>query len=90
MMQDKNLPKRYWAETVHTTVYILNRSPTKAIKDLTLYEAWHKRKPRVEHLGCVAYADILKENREKLDEKGEICIFIAYSHEKKGQSFQEM
>ena len=87
MMQGKHLPKGYWAEAVHTTVYILNRSPTKAVKDLTPYEAWHKRKPRVEHLkvfGCVAYAHIPKENREKLDEKGEKCIFIGYSHETKG------
>ncbi|XP_057529719.1 probable WRKY transcription factor 47 [Amaranthus tricolor] len=87
MMQGKHLPKRYWAEAVHTAVYILNRSPTKAVKDLTPYEAWHKRKPRVEHLkvfGCVAYAHIPKENRKKLDKKGEKCIFIGYSHETKG------
>ena len=38
-MQGKNLPKRYWAEAVHTVVYILNRSSTKAVKDLTPYEA---------------------------------------------------
>ena len=50
MMQGKNLPKRYWAEAVHTAVHILNRSPTKAVKDLTPYEAWQKIKPRVEHL----------------------------------------
>ena len=78
MMQGKNLPK---------AVYILNRSPTKAVKDLTPYEAWHKRKPRVKHLkvfGCIAYAHIPKENREKIDEKREKCIFIRYSHETKG------
>ena len=33
--------------------------------------------------GCVAYAHIPKENREKLDEKGEKCMFIGYSHETK-------
>ena len=86
MMQGKHLPKRYWAETIHTAVYILNRSPTKAVKDLTPYEAWHKRKPRVEHpkvFGCVAYAHIPKENWEKLDENGENCIFIGYSQKQK-------
>ena len=92
MMQGKHLPKGYWAEAVHTAVYILNRSPTKTVRDLTPYEAWHKRKPRVEHLkvfGCVAYAHIPKENREKLDEKGEKCIFIGYSHETKGYRLYE-
>lgn len=44
-------------------------------------------KPRVEHLkvfGCIAYAHIPKENRNKLDGKGEKCIFIGYSDESKG------
>ena len=87
MMQGKNLPKYFWAEAVHTAIYILNRSPTKALRSMTPYEAWHKRKPRVEHLkvfGCIAYAHIPKENRDKLDGKGEKCIFIGYSDESKG------
>jgi len=68
-------------------VYILNQSPTKAVSNQTPYEAWFKRKPKVEHFrifSCIAYAHIPKENREKLDEKGEKCIFIGYSNESKG------
>lgn len=87
MMQGKNLPKCFWAEPVHTAIYILNRSLTKVVMGMTTYEAWHKRKPSVEHLkvfGCIAYANIPKENREKLDGKGEKCIFIGYSDESKG------
>jgi hypothetical protein len=30
---------------VVTAVYILNRSPTKALNGMTPYEAWHGRKP---------------------------------------------
>jgi len=87
MLQSKNLPKYFWVEAINTTVYILNRSSTKAVPNQTPYEAWFKRKPKVEHFrifGCIAYAHILKENREKLDEKGEKCIFIGYSNESKG------
>jgi hypothetical protein len=43
---------------VETTVYILNRSPTKALNGRTPYEAWHGRKPAVSHLrvfGCLAF-----------------------------------
>ena len=38
------------------------------------YKAWFNRKPTVDHFKdfeCVAYSHIPKENREKLDEKGE-------------------
>jgi len=87
ILQSKDLPKQYWAEAVNTAVYILNRSPTKAVLNKTPYEAWFKRKPKVDHFkvfGCIAYSHIPKENREKLDGKGEKCIFIGYSDESKG------
>ena len=53
----------------------------------TAYEAWFKTKPKVDHLrvfGCINYSHIPKENQEKLDGKGEKCIFIGYSDESKG------
>jgi hypothetical protein len=40
----------FWGEVVVMAVYILNRSPTKALNGRTLYEAWHGRKPVVSHL----------------------------------------
>ena len=65
MLQGKNLPKNFWAEAVNTAVYILNRSPTKAMLNKTPYEAWCDRKPLVEHFkifGCVAYSHIQKKS----------------------------
>ena len=47
MLKGKGLPNQYWAEAVSTAVYILNRSPTKAVRDKTPYKAWHGRKPHV-------------------------------------------
>ena len=87
MLQHKNLPKNLWAEAVSTTIYILNCSPTKAVLNMTPYEAWFNRKPTVHHFkvfGCVAYSHIQKENREKLNEKEEKCIFVSYSDQSKG------
>ena len=49
-VKGKGIPSNLWAETYHTVVYILNRSPTKAIKDKTPFEAWHNRKPTIDHL----------------------------------------
>uniref|UniRef100_A0A2N9EI16 Integrase catalytic domain-containing protein n=1 Tax=Fagus sylvatica TaxID=28930 RepID=A0A2N9EI16_FAGSY len=87
MLKGKGLPNMLWAEAVHTAVYILNRSPTKAVRNKTPFEAWHKQKPMVNQLkvfGCIAYAHIPSQEREKFDEKGEKYIFIGYSDESKG------
>ena len=87
MLKAKGLPNKYWAEAVNTAIYLLNRSPTKAVQHMTPYEAWFQRKPKIDHLkifGCPAYYHVLPQNREKFDEKGEKCIFIGYSDHSKG------
>jgi hypothetical protein len=59
LLKQRGMPAVFWGEAVVTTVYILNRSPTKALEGRTLYEAWHGRKPAVSHLrvfGCLAFA----------------------------------
>ena len=33
--------------------------------------------------GCIAYAQVPKTERKKLDDRGERCIFIGYSEESK-------
>ena len=76
------MPKQFWAEAVAWTSYILNQCPTKSVKNKTPHEAWSGKKPTVEHLrvsGCIAYAQVPKARRKKLDDRGEKCIFIGYS-----------
>lgn len=54
----KGLPGWFWGEVVNTTVYILNRCPTKSVKGMTPFEAWHGNKLAVHHLkifGCIVY-----------------------------------
>ena len=45
MLHSRKIEVHLWAETIHTTVYILNRTPTKAIMNITPKEAWSGRKP---------------------------------------------
>ena len=69
-----------------TSVYLLNISPTKAMLNQTPYKAWKGTKPLVSHLrtfGCISYALINSQTRQKLNEKSEKCIFIGYSLESK-------
>ncbi|KAL0303185.1 UNVERIFIED_CONTAM: Retrovirus-related Pol polyprotein from transposon TNT 1-94 [Sesamum radiatum] len=87
MLKGKGVPNLYWAEAVHTAVYILNRSPTKAVRNKTPFEAWYKKKPVVDHFrifGCTAYALIPSQKREKFDGKGQKLVFVGYSDESKG------
>jgi hypothetical protein len=66
---------------VVTAVYILNRSPTKALNRMTPYEAWHGRKPAVSHLrvfGCLAFTKELG-HISKLDDRSTSGVFIGYA-----------
>ena len=71
----------YWGEAVVMAVYILNRSPTKALNGMTPYEAWHGRKPTVSHLrvfGCLTFAKELG-HIVKLDDRRTPGVFIGYA-----------
>ena len=76
------VPIKLW-----TACYIRNRSPTKAEKGRTPYEALSVEKPAFGHLpvfGCAAYCQIPKDERWKLDDKSRNCIFLEYSLNRKG------
>ncbi|TMC14556.1 MAG: DDE-type integrase/transposase/recombinase, partial [Chloroflexi bacterium] len=70
VLADTNLPKILWMEIASTVAYLRNRSPTRAIKGKTPYEAWFGRKPSLSHIRIIgekAYVHIAKERRKKLD-----------------------
>ncbi|KAK2388316.1 hypothetical protein QL285_062010 [Trifolium repens] len=81
MVKQKNLPKRFWGEAVATAVYILNRSPTKKLKDKVPEEVWSKSKPSVSHLkvfGSLCYKHVPDAKRKKLEDKSVPMIFVGY------------
>jgi transposase InsO family protein len=87
MMKEKGLPLTFWAEATYTAVYLLNRCPTKAIENKTPFEAWSgggKPSVNLKIFGCVFYAHVPKEMRNKLEDKGEKCVFVGYSTKSKG------
>ncbi|MCI53892.1 copia-type polyprotein, partial [Trifolium medium] len=49
MLKGKGMPNRFRAEAAATSVYIINRCPTKKLLDKTPYEAWTGVKPSVGH-----------------------------------------
>ena len=79
LLKEKDLPNYFWAEAVATSVHLLNISPTKAVQNITPFEAWKGMKPSMSYLkvfGCIAYSMIYSQNRQKLDDKSVKCIFI--------------
>ncbi|KAD1605691.1 hypothetical protein E3N88_42566 [Mikania micrantha] len=87
MLKEKQLPNYLWAEGVATSIYLTNRTLTKAIKDTTPFEAWYGEKPTVHHLrvfGCITYKLVPSQHRRKLDSRAEKNIFIGYSSQCKG------
>ena len=70
MIHSRNIEVNLWAEAIHTIVNILNKTPTKAIMNITRKEAWSGRKPIVSHFcifGCTTYSHIPDEKRSKLE-----------------------
>ena len=87
MLFEKKLPKLLWAEAVSTSVYLLNRLPTKSVQSKTPIEAWSGVKPFVKHLkvfGSLCYLHVPFIKRGKLDERVEKGVFVGYAVESKG------
>jgi hypothetical protein len=87
MLLEKKIPKSFWPEAVHWSIYVLNRCPTLAVKDATPEEAWTGVKPSVEHFrvfGCLAHVHVPEAKRTKLDNKSFVCVLLGVSEESKG------
>ncbi|KAG8480143.1 hypothetical protein CXB51_024938 [Gossypium anomalum] len=72
LLFQSKLPNSFSTEAVNSSVYLLNRLPTYAVKDKTPFEAWHGLKPSVSHLevfGYVCYVLVPAERRTKLERR---------------------
>ena len=79
MLKAKNLSNEFWAEAVACAIYILNRSPTKSVKNTIPQEAWNGKKHNVSHFrvfGCVSYSLVSSKLRRKLDDKVKYVSFL--------------
>ena len=86
------MPAELWAECAATSAYLLNRTLTSALPDMTPYEAWHGEKPAyglLRAVGCLAYAHTHAVTRNKQGNVGKLgpqatcCAMIGYSKNSK-------
>lgn len=50
MLKTKGMPNNFWGKVVSCSVYLLSRSPTRSVRDMTSTEAWSGFKQSVKHL----------------------------------------
>lgn len=82
MVSGAKLQKTFWGEAVLTATYLINRSPSVALKEhlKTPYEMWHNRKPNLKYLkvfGSTVYVHD-KSRKRKFDEKSWKGILVGY------------
>ncbi|XP_058746106.1 uncharacterized protein LOC131618977 [Vicia villosa] len=81
MLKQKNLPKSLWGEAVSAAVYILNKCPTKKLKNKIPEEVWSGKQPSVSHVKVfvsMCYKHVPDTRRRKLDDKSEPMILVGY------------
>ena len=89
MLSSSNLPKFLWTDALKTTVYILNRVPTKAVPK-TPFELWKNWKLRLRHIrvwGCPFEVRLYNPHEKKLDPRTLSGFFIGYTKTSKGYRF---
>ena len=83
MLSDAGLPTELWGEAMYTACYLHNRTARQYSDQVaTPEEMWTGRKPDLAHLrvfGCVAYAQVAKEQRGKLEDTSIRGILIGYT-----------
>jgi hypothetical protein len=82
-----SISARYWVEGLHTTTYLVNHLPTKAISVTSPYVALHGVVASYEHLrmfSCACYPNLSTKATHKLAPKSTRCVFLEYSVDQKG------
>jgi hypothetical protein len=81
LLKQRRMLAEFWGEVVVTAVYLQNWLLTKSLAGRTPYEAWHGRKPAVNHLrvfGCRAFVKQLG-HVDKLIDRSRVGVFIGYA-----------
>ncbi|WVZ52585.1 hypothetical protein U9M48_003633 [Paspalum notatum var. saurae] len=84
---DASLPARFWAESLYTATYLLNRLPSTASPAPTPHHALFGNPPRYDHLrvfGCACYPNTSATAPHKLAPRSTRCVFLGYSPDHKG------
>ena len=60
---------------------MLNRCPTKKLKEIILIQKWTRDKKSISHLkvfGYVCYKHVPEARRQKLDDRSKVMLLVGY------------
>jgi hypothetical protein len=81
------VPLSFWADTLATATYLLNRRPCRRHGNHTPYELLFGATPSYDHLrvfGCRCYPKTAATAPHKLAPRSVTCIFLGYPVEQRG------
>ena len=76
-----HLPIKFWGECILTAVYLINRTPSHILKNVSPYERLFRRTPNYKYLrvfGCLCYAQSPRVGRDKFQPRSVPCVFLGY------------
>ena len=81
MLKHSELSDGIWAESLLTTVHIINMSSSRPLGYKIPQELWSRKTPdngKLRIFGCVAYTLVPKDERRKFKSRSWKCIFLGY------------
>ena len=80
------IPLSYWSECVQTSIFLINRIPSKVLNNKTPYELMYGKIPdysTIRVFGCLSFASTLPSSRHKFSPRAVPCVLIGFpSHMK--------
>lgn len=93
LMFQSHVALSYWGDCVLTAVFLINRTPSKLLKNKTPYELLTGMSLDYTHLktfGCLCHGSISPKQRHKFHPRSRACIFLGYPSGYKGYKLMDL
>lgn len=82
LLTHSHMPLKYWVEAFKTSIYLINRLPTRVLEQKSPYEKLFHTSPNYDFIrvfGCTCFPLMCPYNKNKLEARSKSCVFMGYS-----------